>query len=606
MTDTDDAQNGNNRIGTQLGDYRLLTLLGEGAAGHVYLATATKTRGSLHAGEPVALKVYKRAILDQYGQEERIKKEFEVGGSHDNENLVRALDLDLDSDPPYLVLEYVDGLPLDQWIDMFHPVSGRLRLHLAKQLALGLIELHERGIEHRDLKPKNIMVSSSFNLKVMDLGVVRVPRETSNSLTPENTFLGTIRNASPEYLAGDEYDHRTDIYSLGTVLYALLTGEEVYTWEENWAKLVALVLDKQSVQIEPDNNRDTLSESLAEFTRKMLVKDVNVRLQSVHEALEHLEQLDATDSFEPLHGYVATALTDLGPQVREAIAFASSKIAEVAKEKEIYVYQPRRATDPLMHPDVEPSVVYARDRARVVEADILFVFANERSFGVGQELEIAATFCKPTVLIAREGVTISRMVRGSFVNLVGDVIYSTPEDLERKTRAVLKESLDSIKSYRRNMGNFAVIKVGQRIRELREQRGFATTRAFAKSSSLPLAALEALERGVFTNLSLEVLAFIAATLDTTITDLLTTSGIGTTGTVAKDANIESLERTARRLGWSATTLLDMRQAYVDEAVAHGRPQHLNQVDWLKRHEEYERAKITRGESPGADPDEKLF
>src|SRR5205085_552771 len=114
------------------------------------------------------------------------------------------------------------------------------------------------------------------------------------------------------------------------------------------------------------------------------------RCADVIEALKDArEAFSAEESQPPIHGYIATALTGLDADARDAIMFASSKIADLAKGYRLYVYQPRKATDPLLHSDVSASAVYKLDRKRVLAADLLIVIANRPSFGVGQEIEIA-------------------------------------------------------------------------------------------------------------------------------------------------------------------------------------------------------------------------
>src|SRR5439155_13070978 len=114
--------------------------------------------------------------------------------------------------------------------------SARLLVRIIEQLVSGLNHLHENSIIHRDLKPQNIMLSSAFEPKIMDLGVVRIT--TATPITPKDKFVGTIRNAAPEFLFGRDYDARADLYSLGTIIYMLLFGEQVFADEDQFARLI--------------------------------------------------------------------------------------------------------------------------------------------------------------------------------------------------------------------------------------------------------------------------------------------------------------------------------------------------------------------------------
>lgn len=202
--------------------YRILATLGQGAAGTVHLATPRSAMPFAKAGELVALKCYKERILEEPNQAGRIRREFRIGSQIVHPALVRILDHVLDGDTPFLVMEYIDGFPLDKWLAMFHPVSPRCLLRFAATLAQGLAKLHETDIIHRDLKPENVMISESFAPKIMDFGVVHTKADSGQ--TPDEKFLGTIRNSSPELLNCREWDKRTDLYSFGTILFAMLHG----------------------------------------------------------------------------------------------------------------------------------------------------------------------------------------------------------------------------------------------------------------------------------------------------------------------------------------------------------------------------------------------
>lgn len=429
------------------GEYRLIEKLGEGAAGEVFLATPVLDNPFAAVGRPVALKIYKPTILEEKNQRERISTEFQVGSTLSSAHLVKIHEFgNAVGKNPFLAMEFVDGMTLTAWLSQFYPVAGSLLLDLVEQMIDGLEQLHEHGIIHRDIKPANVMVSAAFEARIMDLGVVHITRSTP--ITDENKFLGTIRNSSLEYLHGDKYDHRTDLYSLGTVIYALLFGEEVFADEKHFARLVETIQRQEPRYDELAASHDQVCDGLLTLTRRLLSKDPLSRPQSVQEvryALQPLREiLKSAPPAEPLHGYVATALTNLDPDGRGYISFASSMIAEVAKRYSFYVYQPRRATDPVLHKEFDAETVYTLDRKRVVNADLLIILLNKPSFGVGQELEIAASYGKPTILVREEDVHVSRMVLGAPTNIVADLSYSSPEDLRRQLIRVMPEVLSRL------------------------------------------------------------------------------------------------------------------------------------------------------------------
>jgi len=320
-------------MSTILGDFRLIEEIGEGAAGKVFLATPTKTKPYANVGEPVAIKVYKEEILKEKGQLLRIEREFRVGSTLSHPNLVRIHEW-CAADPahPYLVMEYVDGMPLNRWVEMYHPISERVLSRVLRGLASGLQALHNMDITHRDIKPENIMMGTDFEPKIMDFGVVRIKHAEGD--TPSKEFLGTIRNAAPEWLRREEIkdDPRIDLYSFGTVLYCLLLGHQVFHEERQFARLIELVANSvpevdQSVALKPGPfpNWCALSAKLLQKRPEDRVTDVSTLLAELDEA----EKLIPSTGAEPVCGYIATALTGVPEAEKQVIILKSHLIANV-------------------------------------------------------------------------------------------------------------------------------------------------------------------------------------------------------------------------------------------------------------------------------------
>jgi serine/threonine protein kinase/transcriptional regulator with XRE-family HTH domain len=586
-------------------DYSLIEKLGEGAAGEVFLATPTKDKTFARVGELVALKRYKSDILQKAHQFERIEREFKVGSTLAHPNLVRIYEYSpsvAQAGPPYLVMEYVDGVPLDKWIVQYFPLPRRLLLQFAEQLIRGISHLHENGILHRDLKPQNIMITSTFDVKIMDFGVVRVKSDLH--ITPSETFLGTIRNSSPEMLFGKEYDERSDLYSLGTIFYALLHGDQVFAEEKQFARLVSSVRDK-SPTLDLAAKRDDVSSALFGVTQKLLEKSPERRYRHAPEIQEVLQPvrngIDEKEPFEPLHGYIATALTGLDRDARDAIMFASSRISQLSKDYDLYVYEPRKATDPLLHQDVDPSVVYRIDRRRVLAADLLLVIANQPSFGVGQEIEIATAYSIPTILLIRDGSSVSRMVTGSPANILEVINYQTPEDLERRLRGSLAINLDRIRqwhNFTRQGGTTTT--TGQRFAKLRRERGFDSVRELADSVGVSPRLLQAFEHGDYENVPVYLVDRLAAELGTSFGALMSPTGRRRPASPRKDPNITRLENTARKLGWSAASYLELRDDYQSQLAAKGESSSISEEQWVHRHNKLDERRVKEsawGETP---------
>lgn len=577
------------REGEVLRGYRLLRRLGEGAAGEVYLATPNQDKQFAASGQPVAVKLYKPEILRRDNQFERIRREFEVGTHLTHPNLVEMYESNISQEQdPFLVMEFVDGLCLDSWITMFNPLPGPLSLHLLEQLVDVVGYVHEHDLIHRDIKPSNIMVTSDFHLKLMDFGVVTALGKTQDDrITPTDEFLGSIRNSSPEFLFGLDYDLRTDLYSVGTVLFALLHGEGVFADIGRPSPLSDAVKNEMPRFDSSIGERDEASRSLLELSRHLLRKEQTERPQTKADISAILspirELLQDSPAPEPLYGYVATALSGLGEEAREAMHFVTSKIAEVAKGFGVYVYQPRRATDPILHETMDAEYVYAQDRTRVIESDILFVVANKPSFGVGQEVEIASSFGKPAVLITREGVRVSRMLVGGYLNFVGEITYRSPEDLDRELRRLLGTAIAPIRTNRGALFRNQRVSMAVKLQRLRHEVGYTNAAELAQEAGISPRMLEAMERGHMTSTSLELMSYLASFLGVSLADLIDDESKLPKPPVRDDVNIRRLEQLAKEVDMSAHHYLTLRDEYRQSVAASGEPPTLDRDSWMRRY-----------------------
>lgn len=231
-------------------DLELGERLGEGQAGEVWTARLCRGYRDLTAGETVAVKRYKRWVLEQPGQLERIYREFATGVKVDHQNVVRTYCLVVDPQGmPCLVMRYYDGITLESLLQQRREHNETISISdvfmLLRGLAGGVLALHEAGAVHRDIKPANIIVKRSDGTPVlMDLGVV------TETVLPEHTrtdrFLGTIRYAHPKYLTGVACNFQSDTYSVGGIAYELFFQTRFLGDEGNWASLVARIVASQA------------------------------------------------------------------------------------------------------------------------------------------------------------------------------------------------------------------------------------------------------------------------------------------------------------------------------------------------------------------------
>jgi transcriptional regulator with XRE-family HTH domain len=580
---------------TEIGRYRILDRLGEGYAGVVFLATPTEKTAFARPGELLALKVYKDEVLRDPKEKERIeKREFAVGSAVAHPNVVRIHDHGRDSTGrPFLVMEYVDGQTLSSWVQMYHPLSDPVLLEIACQILDGVAALHSVDAIHRDLKPSNIMISEAFRVKVMDLGVVLVTKDKAADLTPSSQFLGTIRNSSPELLLGRPYDKRTDMYSFGTLLYHLLHGEEVFAQEQQFARLTELVLHNPPEFDESLTGQGPTRSCLLELCKRLLNKNPSERIGSAQEVQDILrgQRRDRDVECRPVCAYIAAALTGLSAREREAITFLGHSVAKACKVLNIYAHQPRKATDPILHPGLPPEAVYFFDRRRVVNSDLVIAICNEPSFGVGQELEIAAAYGIPTLLVKREGVSVSRMITGSLLNLLdeGPLEYGNPDELERKLTRLLRSKVAHLRKRREAVRADEGAQLSQRLRELRRAQGWNVEEAAERYGISPRY-VRMMENNpdYFHNAGIAVLTRVARAHGQVPSDLLSSlvasEPVRPAGAEGTARLIRVVNEVAVAEHWPTEDVVAIQEEYLAELAAKGRAPDVGRQEVHDRHE----------------------
>ncbi len=207
-------------IGRTVSHYKILEKLGEGAMGIVYKALDTRLKRS------VALKFLPSELTRDQEAKERFVQEAQAASVLDHPNVCTIHEIDEHDGQMFIVMGYVEGSTLRKEIH-----RGKLDLprieHIAAQIAEGLKAAHARGIVHRDVKSDNIMVSPAGQVKVMDFGLAKL--KSTGRITRTGSVVGTVSYMSPEQARGEPVDNRTDIWSLGVVLYEMATGRLPFT-----------------------------------------------------------------------------------------------------------------------------------------------------------------------------------------------------------------------------------------------------------------------------------------------------------------------------------------------------------------------------------------
>ena len=274
-------------VGQQLGVYRILSLLGAGAMGEVYRARDERL------GRDVALKILPAEFSQNEDRLRRFQQEARAAGQLNHPNIIAVHDVGVHDRSPYLVSELLEGATLQQRI-AGRPLPARRALEYGTQLAHGLAAAHAKGIIHRDLKPANVFITNDGHLKILDFGLAKLTGELPADevmVTAERTqagvVLGTPSYMAPEQASGLASDHRSDIFSLGAILYEILSGQSPFRGSNTAETISAILRD------EPREFSDVLSipPGLDRVVRHCLEKQPIARFQSAHDLAFALEAL---------------------------------------------------------------------------------------------------------------------------------------------------------------------------------------------------------------------------------------------------------------------------------------------------------------------------
>jgi serine/threonine-protein kinase len=251
------------------GRYRLIELLGQGGMATIYRAADTGL------GRDVALKLLRSEYLRDPDFSSRFRQEAQAAASLSHPNVVTVYDYGEDPSGPFIVMELVDGEDLATILRRSGALPARQAARIAAGVARALAAAHASGIVHRDVKPGNVLIGRDGRVKVVDFGIARAVAEAQ--LTRPGTTLGSVHYFSPEQARGDPATAASDIYSLGIVLYEMLTG--VRPWEGDSAASVALARLSGPVP-DPASVRGTVPPELAATTRTALAREPADRFAS--------------------------------------------------------------------------------------------------------------------------------------------------------------------------------------------------------------------------------------------------------------------------------------------------------------------------------------
>lgn len=266
-------------VGKRLdGRYELQELIGVGGMATVYKAYDTID------DKIVAVKILKEEFLGNDDFIRRFKNESKAIAVLSHPNIVKVFDVSFGDRIQYIVMEYIDGITLKEYIEHQKVINWKEAVHFTVQILEALEHAHEKGVVHRDIKPQNIILLQDGTIKVTDFGIARLT--TSETRTMTNTAIGSVHYIAPEQARGDLTDGKADIYSVGVMLYEMLTGK--LPFEADSAVSVAIM----QLQTEPSPLRDIneeIPEGLEEITLKAMRKDPAQRYETAAKMLEAIE-----------------------------------------------------------------------------------------------------------------------------------------------------------------------------------------------------------------------------------------------------------------------------------------------------------------------------
>src|SRR5579863_5459452 len=276
--------------GQVIGHYRIVEKIGSGAMGEVFRARDERL------GRDVALNLIRPSSSDNPDHLRRFELEARAAAALNHPNIVAVYDVGFNEGSPYIVCELLEGATLrKQLAEGALPV--RSTIDYALQITQGLIAAHDRRIVHRDLKPENLFITADGRVKILDFGVAKLqlsPEESGRSVeelttvTKSGVVIGTVAYMSPEQLRGKAVDHRSDIFSVGAILYEMLTGRRAFRGETEVDTITA-VLREDPPEINLEQSR--VPASFRQIVRHCLEKEPGNRFQSARDLAFALDTL---------------------------------------------------------------------------------------------------------------------------------------------------------------------------------------------------------------------------------------------------------------------------------------------------------------------------
>ncbi len=267
-------------IGKKLeGRYEILELIGFGGMAIVFKAY------DLLGKRYVAVKILKDEYLESEDFKRRFRNESKAIALLSHPNIVKVLDVNFSDNIQYIVMEYIDGITLKEYIEQQGSVKWKEAVHFTVQILRALQHAHDNGIVHRDIKPQNVMLLEDGTIKVMDFGIARFARESGKTLSDK--AIGSVHYISPEQAQGAPTDEKTDIYAVGVILYEMLTGRVPFDGDTP----VSIAIKQMQIEpTRPTQIKPDLPMGLEEIILRAMQKEPALRYQTAAEMLRDIDE----------------------------------------------------------------------------------------------------------------------------------------------------------------------------------------------------------------------------------------------------------------------------------------------------------------------------
>ena len=282
-----------NYVGKRLdGRYELQEVIGVGGMAVVYKAYDNID------DRIVAVKILKDEFLASEEFRRRFKNESKAIAVLSHPNIVKVYDVSYGDKLQYIVMEYVEGITLKEYIEQQGVISWKETVHFTTQILRALQHAHDKGIVHRDIKPQNIMLLENGTIKVTDFGIARFSRSETRTMT--DTAIGSVHYISPEQARGDITDDKSDIYSVGVVMYEMLTGQLPFQSDNS---VSVAIMQLQTDPVKPREINSSIPEGLEQITMRAMQKNPKDRYQSAAEMILDLEEFKRNPSIRFDYSY---------------------------------------------------------------------------------------------------------------------------------------------------------------------------------------------------------------------------------------------------------------------------------------------------------------